>query len=248
MNDKLLFDFLRRKKGEWTRNSNARLTQAEVDEWNAVLKAAREPLAELTTPTPSSTLGLKTPATFWAQMREALGPFSQSQVDGFIRLMAPMGIARWPISWVAYGLATAWWETAHSMEPVQEGYYLGGSDRVKRFQRTLRYYPWFGRGDVQLTWERNYQKADEELGLGGALLRDPDLALDPTISAKILVKGMEQGWFTAKRLADYLPLSGPASHSGFKAARRIINGQDKADEIARIATSIQKALEYGEWA
>jgi len=41
MNYVLLYSFLRRKKREWARTS-AGLTQAEVDEFGAVLKQAEE--------------------------------------------------------------------------------------------------------------------------------------------------------------------------------------------------------------
>lgn len=246
MDHKLIFDYLRRKKGEWSRNSGATLTQAEVDEANAVLSVAAGPQKDDLPSQPTATLGLTTPATFWSALRQSLGSLNQGQVDGFNRLMAEMALARWPISWVAYGLATPWWETNKQMCPVEEGYYLG-PEKAKRFQKRLRYYPWFGRGDVQLTWRANYERADEELGLDGALVKDPNLALDPLISAKILVKGMEQGWFTGKALEHYLPYEGIAGHEAFKKARRIINGTDKADEIARIATKIQKALEFGGW-
>ena len=58
---------------------------------------------------------------------------------------------------------------------------------------------------------------------------------------------MEQGWFTTKKLADYLPIDGPAGFEAFKAARRIINGTDKAAEIAKIAVTFQDALVAGRW-
>jgi hypothetical protein len=51
----------------------------------------------------------------------------------------------------------------------------------------------YGRGLVQLTWDRNYEWADRALGLKGALLRNFDLALRPDLAVAILVKGMEQG-------------------------------------------------------
>ncbi|MFH7264110.1 hypothetical protein ACHWGJ_29120, partial [Klebsiella pneumoniae] len=41
----------------------------------------------------------------------------------------------------------------------------------------------YGRGDVQLMWDGNYETADDELGLKGALLANFDLALDTEISA-----------------------------------------------------------------
>lgn len=131
----------------------------------------------------------------------------------------------------AYILATAFWETARTMEPVKEAYWLSESWR----KNNLRYYPWYGRGFVQLTWEANYKKASKELSVD--LLTNPDKALDPNISSEILVKGMLEGWFTGKKLSDY---------NSYVSMRAIINGSDKAKEIADIALQYKTALaEYG---
>lgn len=139
----------------------------------------------------------------------------------------------------AYVLATGKWETAHTMKPVEEAFWL--SDKWRR--DNLRYYPWHGRGFVQLTWERNYLKAGKELDVD--LITDPDRAMEPKIAAEILVVGMRDGWFTTKKLSDYITLK----RSDFVNARRIVNGTDKAREIAEIARSYDKALKaegYGE--
>jgi putative chitinase len=183
-------------------------------------------------------------ARFFASLRTVFGPLSQKQVDGYNRLLTAMGAAAWPLAFAAYGLTTSRHETADNLAPVEEAYWKDDAWRKKN----LRYYPWHGRGDVQLTWERNYKRADTELGLGGRLVADPRLALDPEISAKVLVRGMEQGWFTGKKLADYLPSSGPADIHQFANARRIINGLDKAVPIAEVALKMQAALEAGGWA
>ncbi|RWA81495.1 MAG: carboxypeptidase [Mesorhizobium sp.] len=138
----------------------------------------------------------------------------------------------------AYVLATSFWETARTMKPVVEAYWKTEDWRRKN----LRYYPWFGRGFAQLTWEANYKKAAAELGV--PFDKDPTLALDPTNAAKIAVTGMREGWFTGKKLADYIDLQ----HSDFIGARRIINGTDKAAQIARIAEQYDndlKAIGYG---
>ena len=52
----------------------------------------------------------------------------------------------------AYVLATAYHETAHTMKPVREAFWLSEGWR----RDNLRYYPWYGRGYAQLTWRRNY--------------------------------------------------------------------------------------------
>lgn len=229
------FASARALKRELTGETAVGLTQEEVDDLNAVVKRWK-PKANPTK--------LEVPAKFFQMVRAAFGSLEQEQVDGFNFLLAAMGAARWPLAWVAYGLATAWHETAHTMQPVQEAYWKDDDWR----RRNLRYYPWHGRGYVQLTWEANYKRADEECELNGALLADRTKAMNPQLAAQIMVKGMEQGWFTNKRLADYLPISGEAGHEAFKQARRIINGQDKAAEIAKEAIAFQSALAEGGWA
>jgi hypothetical protein len=139
----------------------------------------------------------------------------------------------------AYILATAKWETAHTMEPVVEAYWLSEDWR----SRNLRYYPWHGRGYVQLTWERNYLRAGKALDVD--LTTDPDRAKDPKYAVPILVVGMLEGWFTGKKLSDYVTLQ----KSDFVGARRIVNGTDKAQQIADLARDYDEALKatgYGE--
>lgn len=132
----------------------------------------------------------------------------------------------------AYVLATAYHETAHTMKPVVEAYWLSEAWRKKN----LRYYPWHGRGFVQITWETNYKKAGEELNLD--LTTNPDVVLDPDISADIAVLGMKYGWFTKKKLSDYITLQ----NSDFRNARKIINAMDKADLIAGYAKDYDNQL------
>ena len=136
----------------------------------------------------------------------------------------------------AYILATAKWETNHTMKPVEETYWLSDAWRKKN----LRYYPWHGRGYVQLTWERNYKKATIETGAD--LIAHPEAAMEPKVAAKILVKGSMQGWFTGKKLTDYI--NGVVN---FQGARRVINGTGRAGEIAALAYEYCRALEptYG---
>lgn len=134
----------------------------------------------------------------------------------------------------AYVLATAEWETARTFEPVKEAYWVKNAEAWRK--KNLRYYPWYGRGFVQLTWEENYIKAGKALGLD--LTTNPDKVMDPTISAEILVRGMKEGWFTGKKLSDYITLQ----KSDFLNARRIVNAMDKASEIAAFARKYDKEL------
>lgn len=134
----------------------------------------------------------------------------------------------------AYVLATAFWETNRTMLPVEEAYYLG--PRAEAYRQRLRYYPWHGRGFVQLTWESNYIRAGAALGVD--LIGDPDRAMDPTISAQVLVIGSRDGWFAGRKLSHYIGAAG----IDFAGARRIINGTDKAEQIAAIADEYLDAL------
>ncbi|WP_414902452.1 hypothetical protein ACMT1E_04280 [Sphingomonas flavalba] len=183
---------------------------------------------------------------FFSTIRRPLfaGSLSQPQVDGLTQLLAAMGAAGWSVAWAAYGLATAYHETAKTMAPVREAYWLSEEWRRKN----LRYYPHYGRGYVQLTWPANYARVDRDLDLRGALIADPDLALRPDIAAQVLVRGMTEGWFSeGHSLAIHLPVE-RAALAPFTAARAIINGSDRAADVAGIALLFQDALSAGGWA
>jgi putative chitinase len=168
------------------------------------------------------------------------GGLKQTQVDGLQAVLA--ATAGWPLAFAAYALATAYHETAHTMEPVREAYWLS-----EDWRRThLRYFPWYGRGFVQLTWEAGYRKADEKLALGGTLIANPDRAMEPAIAAKVMARGMTEGWFsTGHTLAAHLPAAGPATEAQYETARHIINGSDKQALIAAFALKFQAALQAG---
>lgn len=133
---------------------------------------------------------------------------------------------------MAYVLATAYWETNRTMKPVREAYWLPDQWR----QDNLRYYPWYGRGYVQLTWERNYMHASRKVGVD--LIADPDLAMRPYVAVPILVTGMMEGWFTGLSLPDYVR-KGTVDYNG---ARRVVNGMDKSFEIAELARQYEATL------
>lgn len=163
-------------------------------------------------------------------LRDNFGRLTQSQVNGFNFLVSEIDKDK-SISYpqAAYILATTWHETAHTMLPVKER----GSDA---YLRSKRYFPYIGYGYVQLTWRDNYERVGKLIGVD--LIKNPELALQPDIAAKILIQGMKHGWFTGKKLSDYIH----QSKKDYVGARRIINGTDKAQKIANEALIIEEAL------
>lgn len=93
-----------------------------------------------------------------------------------------------------------------------------------------------GKGAVQITGRKNYQKQGKKLGLD--LENQPELAERDDIAARILVHGMIDGDFTSKKLEHYFT----AETYDFFGARRMINGTDKADLIAGYADHYLQAL------
>ena len=173
-------------------------------------------------------------------MRGVTGRLSVVQVasiEAIINRMSGM-----PIQHIAYVLATAWHEAR--FKPQREW----GRGFGRPYGRKGKYgFAPYGRGLVQLTWDRNYEWADKRLGLNGALLRDFDLALHPTHAADILVYGMLEGAFASngKPLSHY----GPRPDGGFdyRSARQTVNVMDKADLIAGYAKQFESALREGGW-
>lgn len=170
---------------------------------------------------------------YYLDSNRALAP---DQVAGLEALLgyyeSPAG-ADFDDRMVAYILATTWHETAFTMQPIQE---YGGQAYLK----SKPYYPWFGRGYVQLTWEDNYKRQDQKLGLGGALTRDPDLALTPPVALPVLFGGMRDGDFTGKKLADFFTID----TTDWYEARTIVNGHDRAADIGAYAEKFLNALSH----
>ena len=175
---------------------------------------------------------------FFAEIKKSLfgGSFKQSQVDGTTTKLDvwETQYCNNDLRYLAYALATSYHETARTMQPIEE--YGKGKGRKYGVKGKYGQVP-YGRGDVQLTWDYNYEKADKELNLNGALLKDFNLALRPDISASIMYRGMIEGWFTGRKLSQYF-----GKTSDWKGARKIINGTDKAELIATYAQKFYAAI------
>ncbi|WP_242136998.1 hypothetical protein [Sphingomonas sp. TREG-RG-20F-R18-01] len=105
-----------------------------------------------------------------------------------------------------------------------------------------------GGGMDHCTGRKNYTAVDRALGLGGALVINPDLILDVDIAAGAMVTGMIVGRYTGKSFERCLPNGSLGSLEHFSDARCIINGTDKAATVAVYAGKFQHALSAGGWA
>jgi predicted chitinase len=141
------------------------------------------------------------------------------------------------------------------MQPVREAYWLdkpdvARGDRVRAANATIkRYFPYYGRGYVQLTWDYNYVKATkyfrEVLKIDVDFVKNPDLVMVPEYAIIILFVGMKEGWFTGKSLYDYIDDLDEADSEDlreFANARRIINGTDKQVEIGKLGLIFERGL------
>lgn len=174
-------------------------------------------------------------------------PLTEKNVSGFDFILTEAEKRDVSLHKLAYILATTWHETAATMQPIAE--YGKGKGRKYGVPGKYGQVP-YGRGYVQLTWDFNYEKADKELDLKGALLKDFDLAMDPQYAVQILFKGMEDGWFTGKGLDDYIDDIDESDEEDLKEflnARRVINGIDKQYLIGQYAIRFEKALRASEY-
>lgn len=172
---------------------------------------------------------------FYDTIRPVFGPLKQSQVDGFEAILnewLKRGLT--DKRWLAYILATAWHETAKTMQPVEE--FGKGKGRSYGKPDPVTGHIYYGRGHVQLTWKSNYVKLGNMIGVN--LVHRPELALQMDNSVKIMFEGMLSGVFTGRKLNQYFN----DKKEDWINSRRIINGTDRAELIAGYAKTFYKAL------
>ncbi len=175
---------------------------------------------------------------------------TQRQIEGInFKLTAWDQSGLTDIRWLAYMLATSYHETARTMQPIEEYGKGKGKPYGKKLKHSRQPYTlpdkiYYGRGDVQLTWYENYKLMGKLLNV--PLLEQPELALDPEISARIMIEGMTKG---KSNKGDFTGVSLETYFNSYKddpvRARRIINGLDQANKIAgyhyKFLTAIKKA-------
>ena len=187
--------------------------------------------------------------TFFDKIRQSLfnGAINKSQVEGMNAILNKwVAYQLTDLRWLAYMLATAFHETAKTMQPIEEygkgkGYRYGKKIKRSGIPYNLPDKLYYGRGYVQLTWYENYETMGRLLGFD--LLNNPELALNPNFAAQIMFEGMTKGNshfgdFTGKSLENYFN----DKKEDWVNARRIINGTDKAELIAGYGKKFYQAL------
>jgi putative chitinase len=120
--------------------------------------------------------------------------------------------------WLAYALGTTYHETAFTMQPIRE---RGGVAYFTRMYdpnssvpsraalaKKMKAQPgdrpiFYGRGFVQVTWRANYSTMGRAFSVDlTSSAAAADKALQPNLAAKIMFKGIIDGIFTGKKLAD----------------------------------------------
>ncbi len=179
---------------------------------------------------------------FYDVVRKELfkGKLKQTHVDGLQALLKATADLK-DERHRAYILATAYHETAKTMQPIEEygkgkGYDYGRMVKRNRTAYTKPDQLYYGRGLVQLTWYENYEYMGRIIGMD--LLNHPELALQMAISCKIIVTGMTRGMFTGVKLETYFN----ENREDWEQARKIVNGMDCAEKIAGYAKIFWKAL------
>lgn len=201
---------------------------------------------------------LSKPEAFFAHVRSSVfgGQISQQQVNGINAILDAWDrYGDGNLQRLAYVLATPNVETGGRYQPIYEigpkayfAKYEPGTKLGKQLGNTEPGdgYKFRGAGLVQQTGRGNAIRTGAKLGLD--LVNHPELMMDLATSARILVVGTMEGWFTGKGLDDFIDdvdEDDAADLAEFIQARRTVNGQDKAAVIGRDALRFEAALKAG---
>ncbi|MUO77891.1 hypothetical protein GOZ78_03130 [Agrobacterium vitis] len=195
-------------------------------------------------------------AKFFAAVRSSLfgGALTQNQVNGITAILdAWQASAMTDLRWLGYMFATAFHETAQTMQPVRETRAATDDQAIAMLDRSFAkgtmpwvkspYWrigsdgkSWLGRGYVQLTHKGNYIKLGGAIGVD--LVANPSRAMREDIALKVMFVGMGEGLFTGAKLGHFFV----GTKADWVNARRIINGKERAGDVAAYAKAFHAAL------
>jgi putative chitinase len=185
-------------------------------------------------------------ATFFRAYMEQYGAIKESASRGLNEVLKFIDLdpAVVKISWAAYMMATVKHECANTWEPIEEygkgsGHEYGKPVTVKGADGESYRCSYYGRGCVQLTWQKNYERLSDALGLGDDLVIHPERALVPETAYKILSLWMNGGYSAnGRRLMEYTLGKTP----DYEGARHLVNGTDQPALIAGYAKLLEVML------
>lgn len=134
-------------------------------------------------------------------------------------------------------------ESASTFEPVREAYFLG--DAAEQHRRGLSYYPYYGRGYIQLTHRGNYAAYTVKLAqLWGTpvvpeldMEANPDIALDSDISA-----GVSALYFRDTATLQGYSIVQACRSQDWEWVRRLVYGGPDAAGTSRISSIANRLL------
>lgn len=152
------------------------------------------------------------------------------------RELSNRGIADFPVQVAA--LATIGVETGTFL-PVREAWWLDrdhGHEWAENWRRqNFRYFPYYGRGLIQLTWRDNYRSYGAKIGVD--LEGSPDLALEQDVSAAVFAT-----YFQDHRSLDGYNVPDAARAGLWRLTRILVNGGTNGlGEYLRFVEDLQGA-------
>ncbi len=189
-------------------------------------------------------------------------PLDEAGFGGLLRIYdrAMRGCVEARENQAAYILATAYWESALTFQPVREGLAKTDAEARAYVQKLfdegrikVNYalpaengQSFYGRGYVQLTWEKNYRNiGDHLMGDRDYFYNEPDLVMRPDLAAIILVRGMVDGIFSedGQRLGDFIN----RDKRDFLHARQTVNRMNRAETLAEWADRMNYVMTGGRY-